>query len=163
MANFINDLGSMIVAAINGNAAAFSALGTTGATVHASYGSQDDEFNAGQSGKALVTYDTCETPPETDFETEAISTFRYLIWFDLVDPLDKDKSVAVIQQAMRSVFRERGKNVLDSYLTDSGPNRSGKGGEITYTLDFIPPAEDEDEPQVLARVAITIAHVQPLL
>lgn len=153
----------MLVTAIQQNASAFSALGKTGSTVHASYGGQDDEYNAGQSGKALVTYESHETPPETDFDTSAVTTFRFAIWFDLVDVLDKDKAVAVIENAMRTVFADRGKTVLDTHLTDNGPNRLKKSGEITYSVEFVPPTEDEDEPQVLARLAITLCHVQPLV
>lgn len=153
----------MLALAITSNGASFSVLGNSEGAVHCYYGGQDDQGNKGGAGAAFVTYDNQETPPDTDFEGSAISTFRFLIWFNLVDVLDQDKAVAVIQQAMRTVFRERGKHVFDTYLTDNGPNRLGKSGEITYALEFLPPATDMDEPQVLARVAIELGHVQPLV
>lgn len=158
MANLIDELGVMLAEAVNDNASLFTVIGDTGGTLHAYYGGQDDQGNRGASGEVFITYDGMETAPEDDYADSALSTFRFLMYFRLVDVLDRDKAAAVVMQAMRTVFADAGRVVLDSV---SG--RLGKSGQITYSLDYTPGDDDVDEPVVVVNVTIRLWHAQPLV
>lgn len=153
MANYADDLGAAIVTTMNDLSSAFSALGTDGSAVFAEYASQEVNYNRGAAGTCLVKPLEEEPVPGTEYAESCESIFSFELDFGLVDVRDSINARTSIQQALRTMLRDRGAQVFAN-LTDNGSNRLGASGTVRLVSTTIEESEDPDRPRVAARVDV---------
>lgn len=153
MANFADDLGAAIVATMNDLSSAFSALGTDGSAVFAEYASNEVNYNRGAAGTCLVRPLEEEPIPGTEYSESCESIFPFELDFGLVDVLDANNARTSVQQALRTMLRDRGAQVFAN-LTDNGSNRLGASGTVRLANTVLATTDDPDRPNLLARVEV---------
>ena len=120
MANLVNDIGNALKATIAAASSAFTALDTTGSTLHVEYATKrSTQFP--DANRCLILPSDPDPIDGTDYDASAQTQFNYVLMFELLDVDDATKSRQVIQQAVMGAFRDRGADVYSNF-TDNGSN-----------------------------------------
>lgn len=138
---------------MNALSSAFSALGTDGSTVFAEYAGNEVNYNRGAAGTCLVKPLEEDPVPGTEYAASCESIFTFELDFGLVDVLDANNARTSVQQALRTMLRDRGAQVFAN-LTDNGSNRLGASGTVRLANVVIANTDDPDRPNLLARVEV---------
>lgn len=95
-----------------------------------------------------------EPVPGTEYAESCESIFSFELDFGLVDVLDSNNARTSVQQALRTMLRDRGAQVFAN-LTDNGSNRLGASGTVRLASVVLENTDDPDRPTLLARVEVT--------
>ncbi len=161
MANLQTDLGNAIAATIAAASSAFTALGSTGATLHVEYRGQPNRYGDGRLGKCLVRPAQPSAVPGGDYAESGLTSFVFELEFSLLDRRSGGNARDVIHQAVHSTFRARGAS-LWAQFTDNGSNRLGGSGTVVVGDVSESTPEDADRPVFVVSLAVTLWHKVPL-
>lgn len=119
----------------------------------AEYASNEVNYNRGAAGTCLVRPLEEEPVGGTEYAESCESIFAFELDFGLVDVLDANNARTSVQQALRTMLRDRGAQVFAN-LTDNGSNRLGSSGTVRLAGLVIEQTDDPDRPTLLARVEV---------
>ena len=160
MATLIQELGEAIRDSLRANATFIAILGQTDSVTNIEYADQPSAISPNYGGAGFLRFERVEPPIESDYEDSGQSTFLYAFAVTLQDVAGAGTDLGLCATAIRSVFINKGKSVLDtlSHVDSIG------GGTITISIDADPldTLTDRDMPIVLASIAVKLWHAMPL-
>lgn len=165
MANFIDDLGAMLQAAMRANIASFTNAVDSPQGTAAFYFDYSQESGGNQiDGDNVCNINFTGADTVTEVEESAQTVYQFMAKFSMFDVAGAGKSVAVARQGMTNTFANRGRTALETYLTDNGSNWLGKSGRIEWDWTVTPISQlaDRDHPEVESIIRVTIDHKVPL-
>jgi len=155
VASLVDDIGEALETALKANASSFSgALNSPANVLHVEYNDTPETGNLG-GGSCYIRFDAMRNVQE--FADSAFTEFTYIARFMLVDVAGKNKALAVVQKGMTNTFAARGATVLDTHFTDSGSNRLGKSGNISWDIAADPIEGLRDYDQAVVNASIRVA------
>jgi len=149
-----SEIGKAIVKAIQAKAAAWSALGVTGTTLHAEYTDLSvREWVPGNAGRVIVRLAGTEVLQA--HEASALVAYTYDVQIDTTDINSAADARGSLLMALTATLGNEGDAVWP-LVVDTDNDRLGGSGRLTVEQSTLIQSEDVDRPMDLATLRVEI-------